>query len=767
MKKFSMIALSLIGNVFFLTAQDMVSGKVTDATYGDPLVGATVTIKGAYEGTITDQAGKFTISAESGDTLVISYIGYEEKSLIVKGQSNLKITMIANYELESLIIRGIRALENDPVAKTTLSHQEIEKEYVGQHPIFILDKKTPGIISYSESGTSIGNCGSMRLRGIGQERINFTLNGVPLNDMIDHGVFFSNFSDISSNFESIQVQRGVGTSTNGVSSYGGSINFESLNLKKNPVGSAVELGAGSFNTFRANYNVNTGISEKGFGFYSSFGRLWSDGYKDFTESDAYSFFLTGGYYGEKDMVRITAFTSRSQNGLGYYVVDEAALDDDPTYNPLIDDDNDDFSQYLVQLQHSHKFNNRWNMSSSLYYGGAGGDFAEGTLDDDSVYVENYFWTYYTTFFQINYPLKNDHFGLLSNVFLNTDKLNFSMGIHAYTFHRENRESILPHDSNPYYKENSNKNEFSWFGKMDYQLGKFNVFGDLQVRSMQLQINPDYDFIGTNDNGTITKSWTFVNPKLGINYIPNQNQTIYFSYGFNGREPTKLDLYGGFQLNASNIDFVRTEGGFEPEYVHDFEAGYKLNLQQLSLEGNLFYMNFQNEIAPIGEVVAFGVQKRQNIPQSTRKGVEVTWMWSPTKYLDVHGNIAYLNTSIEEVSIFGDNTYFDRRHILSPEWISNENVTVRIRRNLALTFTHHFMTEQFMELTNDPEFKVPGWSTFDINAQWELSEKVNIALMVNNVVNRQYYTYGAPDFNGNPAFLIQPPRNLFLATKIRF
>ncbi len=767
MKKFSMIALSLIGNVLLVTAQNIVSGKVTDSDYGDPLVGATVTLKGSFDGTLTDHTGRFSLEATPGDTIVINYIGYEDQTLPVGQETDIAIEMTSNYELESLVIRGVRALEDDPVAKTTISHQEIEKEYVGQHPIFILDKKTPGIISYSESGTSVGNYGSMRLRGIGQERINFTLNGVPLNDMIDHGVFFSNFSDISNNFESIQVQRGVGTSTNGVSSYGGSVNFESINLKKNPVGSSVEMGAGSFNTFRANYNVNTGISEKGFGFYSSFGRLWSDGYKDFTKSEAYSFFLTGGYYGDKDMVRLTAFTSRSANGLGYYVVDEPTLNDNPTFNPLIDDDNDDFSQYLVQLQHSHKFNNSWNMSSSLYYGGSGGDFAEGTLDDDSVYVENYFGTYYTTFFQINYPLKNDHFGLISNVFLNTKRLNFSMGIHAYTFHRENRESVLPHDSNPYYKEKSHKNEFSWFGKVDYQLGRFQVFGDLQIRSMQLNINPDYDFIGSGDAGAITKSWTFVNPKLGINYIPNQNQTLYFSYGFNGREPTKIDLYGGFQLNASNIDFVRSEDGFEPEFVHDFEAGYKLNLQQLSLEGNLFYMNFQNEIAPIGEVVAFGVQKRQNIPQSTRKGVELTWMWSPVKYLDIHGNLAYLNTSIEEVNIFGDNTYFDRQHILSPEWISNENLTVHLRRNLALTFTHHFMTAQYMELTNNEQLVVPGWSTFDINAQWRVSEKVNFTFMVNNIFDRQYYTYGAPDFNGNPAFLIQPPRNFYLTTRIRF
>ncbi len=767
MKILNAIALSLMFNVMSVHAQTPIKGNVSDIASGEAMIGATITLKGSSNGTISNMEGHFDIQAKPNDTLLINYVGYKEREVIVGEQNFLRIELTADYELESLIIRGVRAMENDPVAKTTLSHQELEKEYLGQHPIFILDKKTPGIYSYSESGTSIGNYGSIRMRGIGQERINFTLNGIPLNDMIDHGVFFSNFSDISNNFESIQVQRGIGTSSNGVSSYGGSINFESINLKKNSAGSQVELGAGSFNTFRANYNVNTGISEKGFGFYSSFGRLWSDGYKDYTESDAYSFFLTGGYYGKRDMLRLTAFSSRSQNGLGYYVVEKSIIEQDPTFNPLIEDDNDDFSQYLVQLQHSHEFNELLNISSSIYYGGAGGDYAEGTPDVDSIYVENYFSNYYTSFFQINYPLKNDHYGVTSNLFLDGEKLNLSMGIHAYTFHRENRESILPHDSNPYYRENSLKNELSAFGKLDYQLGDFKIFGDIQFRTMTLKIEPDYNYIGTADEGTISKSWSFLNPKIGISYIPANNQRAYVSYGINGREPTKVDLFGGFQLNASNIDIVRQETGFEPEYVQDFEGGYQINLQNFSLDANLFYMNFKNEIAPIGEIVAFGVQKRQNIPNSTRSGVELSWSWAPFSHVNFHGNAAYLKTAIETVNIAGDNQYSARQHILSPEWIINGNVTFQLNEDLSFTVSQHYMSEQFMELTNDPTLKVPDWSTFDVNFQWRISDNVSSTVMVNNIFDRQYYSYGAPDFNGNPAFLIQPPRNIFLTTRIRF
>ena len=754
-----------------------VNGLVTDSETGDPLVGATVNVKGTEKGTITDDQGRFAIQVTNDATLLVSFVGFEKKEISDLSES-VKVDLVPSYDLESVIVQGVRAKKSDPVSHTTLSKKEIEREYVGQHPIFILDKQTPGIYSYSESGSAVGNYGQIRLRGISQERINFTLNGVPLNDMIDHGVFFSNFSDISSSFESIQVQRGVGTSSTGVASYAGSINFETINLKRNPAFSQIEMGAGSFNTYRANAQVNTSVNEKGFGLYSSVSKLWSDGYRDHTGTTATSVFLSGGYFGEKDLIRVTAFSGRSENGLGYYPIPESTLEEDPTFNNLTANDKDDFEQFLVQLQYSRELSSSLKWSNTAYYGGAGGDFAEGTPDVDSVFVENYFTQYNTTFFSINYPLENDHYGLISNLFYNSDRLEISGGVHAYTFRRENREAILPDNANPYYQDKTQKDEVAAFVKAKYQLiDRLAVFGDLQFRTMKLEFFPDYDFIYGDQLEQIDIvppdpfNYTFLNPKVGVNYQINPQVNAFVSYGRSGREPTRIDLIGGFQLNENSLSLLE-DPGFQPEYVNDFEAGVTVNTNKLALQGNLYFMDFKNEIAPIGEIIAFGVQRRQNIPESYRAGVEMSWNYLLIPGLNYRGNASYMRSRISEVTI-GEQTLTDVTQILSPEWITSQGIQYSPVSLFTFSLDANYMSEQFMEYTNDDDFVVPSYFTVDLSLETRITDSWKVNVMVNNITDEQYYTYGAPvdvDFDGVndvPGFLIQPPRNIFLTTTIRF
>ena len=476
--------------------------------------------------------------------LLFSIYGYSQDSL-------------KTIRLEEIAVLAVRASEQAPIPKTILSKKQIEELYVGQHPIFLLEKLTPGFYSYSESGSSFANYGKFRIRGINQERVNITLNGVPLNDMIDHGTFFSNFTDITSNFESIQVQRGVGTSSNGVSSYGGSINFESIHLINKQAYSEAQLSAGSFNTLRGNFQHFTGINEKGWGFLSSFSKLSSDGYRDNTSTDATSFFMTGGYYGRNDILKFTLFSSQSENGLGHYTIDESILKQNPTFNNLSENDKDDFGQYLVQLQYNKMLSEKLTVNATGYYGGAKGDYAEGTPDLDSVFVENYDSKYVTTFFSINYPLENDHIGGILNMDYSSKIFKFNTGFHAYSFKRENREEILPDKANPYYKENSQKTEISWFGKSTYHIGKLTAYADVQIRSTRLNVSPDYNWIGILPEEDIEYDWTFVNPKFGITYDLNAEISFYSSFGRSGREPTKIDLFGGgFQLNESNYPSAR-------------------------------------------------------------------------------------------------------------------------------------------------------------------------------------------------------------------
>lgn len=776
MRKFTFGLLCLFLAELSYAQSYLINGKILDDETGEPLIGAAIRVVGTNSGTTSDENGTFSLNTSADADLEVSFIGYNTQVVSDPGQ-DLVIRMQSAYELEQLIIKGVRAAPDAPLTQTNIDKKEIEEIYVGQHPIFMIERLSPSITSSSESGTSMGNYGQIRLRGIGQERINFTLNGVPLNDMIDHGVFFSNITDISSGFNSIQVQRGVGTSAAGASSYAGSVNFESFNVADSEKFSEIQLGAGSFGTYRANFSSNTGLSEKGFGFYSSVSRLWSNGYKRNTSTDATSLFLTGGYFGEKDLVRITAFAGRSENGLGYYTIDQSILDQDPRFNNLTENDRDDFQQYLVQLQYSRKFNDRSSLNTTLYYGGAGGDFNEGTPDIDSVFVENYFANYQTSFFSINYPLKNDHYGIISNYHFTDKKWDISAGVHGYFFKRENREAIAPDNANPYYEDQTEKSELALFARAQYQLNdRLELFSDIQFRTMRINFIPDYDFIFGPDAPLIlidpieAFTYNFLNPRIGLTFQLNRDQNLYASFGRSGREPTRIDLLGGFQLNSNSLDLL-LDPQFSPEYVNNLEAGYRISKRKLFLAANVFYMNFSDEIAPTGEIIAFGVQRRVNIADSYRTGVELEWNALLTSRISYSGNLTAMDAGIEAINI-GSEVLQDVKPVLTPSWQGVHTVTYRPAKSLQANVTFNHLSKSFMEFTNDDELVVPGYFTMDFGIAWKISETLDFSFMLNNVLDETYYTYGAPsdvDFSGvtEPGFLPQPPRNFFISTQIRF
>ena len=734
-----------------------ITGRVVDEETEKPIAGANVFVPDTDRGTVTGSDGTFELSVpEDSERLRISYVGYKTK--VVRIEDNMTVYLSPSINLEEIVIQGVRAQPEDPVAQSVVQQGELQQVYIGQQPSFYLEDLTPAIFSYSESGTRLANYGSMRLRGISQERINMTLNGVPLNDMIDHGVFFSNFTDISNSFESVQVQRGVGTSSNGVASYAGSINFESVNIEDRERGGQLEFGLGSYDSYRVNGSLSSGMINDKWSFYGSYSRILSDGYRYHTETNAHSFFFSGGYFGENDMVKINAFDAGSKNGLGYAAVAKSDLEEDPRTNYLNENDDDDFGQRLVQLQHTHKFSDEFSTTASLYYGGSGGDFFYTYADTDS------------TLAQINYPLYNDHYGLILNGFWESDSWEISSGIHGYIFDRVNEESIAPDFENPYYYETSDKKEFSWFAKAEWKLDKLNIFADLQIRTQKLSIHPDYSFIGIAPEGPIEKDWTFFNPKLGVSYSFSDHVTTYASAGRMGREPTRIDILGGFRLGPPNYSQARADN-FDPEYVNDYEAGLKLNYQNLAFKANYFFMDFQDEIAPIGEVIAFGVQKRRNIPDSYRTGLELQWNYLPADFLSFQGNMTYMRSHIDSFTTGAGNTYTDKTPILSPEWIINGKVQLMPAENLRLALSGKFVDEAYLELTNDPQMVLPSYNVFNASVTYEL-DKLLLRLEIKNLGDEVYYSSGAPvdtDADGmadEPGYFVNADRHFFLSLRYK-
>ena len=771
MYKFTILLFGLLFSAHLLHAQT-IQGTVTDASTGNPLHGATILQQGTQNGTATDRNGHFLLNLQndSDEVLLVRFIGFSQKEVSVSGTDqtlNIQLSPVS-FRGSEIFVEDVRVDADAPVSQTTLGRIQIEQNNIGQDPIFTLDRLTPSVLTHSDSGTRFVNYGYMRLRGMDQTRINMTLNGIPLNDMIDQGVFFSNFNDFGSSIQSVQVQRGVGTSTHGTASYAGSVNFESRSISMDESSAGVTLTGGAFNSYRLSTEVNTG-SINNFGLYSRFSKTGSDGYRHNSGTESTSFFLSGGYFGNRDIIRVTAFTGQTQNELAYEPVPITLINENPRANTLSEHDEDIFSQQFFQLQYGRSLSDQLSLTSSLYYGGAGGDFPVGFPDEDGNFVQQIF------------SLENDHYGLQSSLqYEGETGLNLSGGIHLYRFDRINEESFAPQRQNTFYSDNSRKEEFSTFAKASYRIGNLKLYGDLQLRAVWLELNPDLEFlaqsgISTADVNVPVRQWTFLSPKAGITYFLSENLNIYGSFGRSGREPTRHDILGSTSINPGNINVVSNRNSVKAEYVNDYEAGIRFQTAAFSLNLNGFYMDFSNEISPTGEFVAEGfVQMRENIADSYRTGIEADWQWRLHRSVSVAGNATWMTTNIREFSPGGSDEVFENvESILSPNWLANGTVTYSPDPRVDLSLTGRYMGEAFLELTNREDMKLPSFFVADLGIDARLRSNITASLNLHNLFDELYFTNGAPvdtNFDGffdTPGYIVQPPRHLFAEIQFQF
>lgn len=758
-----------------LQAQMIMSGIVWDGTNNQPLEGATVWQEPAKSGTFTDINGSFSLTLPEGSAGMVrfSYVGYRSVSIRAEAKQGITILLFPESELREVVITSGRAADADPVTQKTIAKKEIEENYIGQDGAFLLERLSPSIVSWSDAGTGIGNYGQMRLRGIDQTRINITLNGAPLNDMIDQGVFFSNFIDFGNSIESVQVQRGIGTSTNGTSSYAGSISFESPGLNDSLPSAEVQILGGSFATRRASAELYTGKISKGFSAYSRITSFQSDGYKLHSSTDSWSMFFSGMYSGSKDKIRITGFTGRSKNGLAYLPVAEQDIIADPRTNYVNENDIDNFGQSFLQLQHSHIFQSA-SLISSLYMGGAGGDFPAGFYVTDSIFSSTSPGSYYISdrLVQVNYPLFNRHYGLTSNLVYSNlpNTLDLQGGIHLYTFRRNNLESILPDNENPYYDERSVKNEFSAFAKTGIHPGKLTLYADVQFRAVSLTISPDKTLLPAEPD--IGKNWVFLNPKAGLTYAFDNTKNLYVFAGRSYREPTKIDILGGFELYPSNLPSAKSDD-VKPEQVDDIEGGFRMHDKRISLGINFFNMNFRNEIAPIGELDATGfIQLRKNIDRSYRRGIELDYRLQLPVSFELSGNLTWMQSRIVEYAPSGDPmVYINVEQALSPPIISAMELCRRFGDLASVSVTGRYIGESFLEPTNQPDLTIPSSFIMSARAEVTFLKRHSLEIMVENLFDELYYTNGTPvdtDYNGIPerGYFVQPPRSIYLGLVFR-
>ena len=617
-------------------AQFNITGKITDSENHLPLPGAHILLSSSNSSTISDDIGFYKISnLKSGNyKLKISFLGMETKTVSIKVNKNTQLNINLSPSMilsEEVIISAIRASDESPTTYTIMNQAEIKKRNTGKDLPYIL-KSTPSTVVSSDAGGGIGYT-SLRIRGTDLTGINVTLNGIPVNDGESHSVYFVDLPDLASSINDVQIQRGVGTSTNGAASFGASINIKTDGHHVDPY-AELSSGLGSFNTFKNTLSFGSGLLNNHWNFSGRVSSVKSDGYIDRASSNLKSAYFSGGYYGKKDILKAVVLLGSEKTYQSWYGIPKDSLETNRTYNPagtILDQDGnfvgyydnqtDNYIQNYYQLHYGHEFNNKLNLASSAflttgkgYYESYKNDKKLSDYGINDTIIGNDTITR-TNLIQQKW-LDNKYYGLNLSINYTSEKLKLNIGGGWSQYDGDHYGKVIwaqvatinQQDRNWYFNTDT-KTDINLFAKANYSLTeKLNIYGDLQYRTISYKIDGTHD-----DLGDLTQShnYNFFNPKAGIFYKINNKQNLYFSFGIANREP-----------NRSIYRDADTSQTIVPERLLDFELGYKYQSHLFFVEANAFYMDYKDQFVMTGKINNVGSAIMTNVPDSYRTGIEI-------------------------------------------------------------------------------------------------------------------------------------------------
>lgn len=650
--------------------------------------------------------------------------------------------------LETVVVNAVRSTLATPAAQSTMTRDQITKTFTGQDAPNLLNTM-PSMTSYSDAGGYSGYS-YLRLRGIDQTRINITLDGVPLNDPEDQVLYFSNVPDFLNSIQSVQVQRGVGSSTFGTASYAGSMNFQSVPLESTPKGGDVELTGGSYNTMNGSAQYATGLSSAGWAGYARISKLHTDGYREHSGNDSQSAFASGGWFGQRDALKFTGFDGVSGTREAYDAASEADLAVDRRTNPLSDAEGDRFHQEMASVQYTHAFLDGASFTATAYRNSAAGAF---DVKVDSSEIDNFY-------------LAHVWYGLLSAVSVHKGDLSVDFGVAASNYHRMHAMSIRPDFVDRIYTNIGFKDDQSAFVKAALDRGAFRFSVDLQVRDAQFRYQPD------SNAGVAGQSvnWAFFNPKAGVTWHGSGRAaplTLYASFGRTNREPARNDLFDGADdLNSNDAASILPLTQVKPESVNDYETGATWAVSGFSLNANIFAMEFRDEIAAIGALSLTGNPLTENVAASYRRGVEVEGTWRLSSRVTASGNISVMRARIlQYYDAPSGNTYTYVEPLLTPPIVSNEQLEVQLTQHLSLLATGRYVDGSHLANDGDTNLMVPASWLFNGTLSWH-SGKTELRVQVNNVLNTNAYAAGYTDGTTRYYFPIAT-RNVLVTTRYAF
>ncbi|GIS06004.1 MAG: TonB-dependent receptor [Candidatus Dadabacteria bacterium] len=522
------------------------------------------------------------------------------------------------FNLEEVTVSAIKAKNDTPVSFVNLSKENIEKTNLAQD-IPILLKNTPSVVTHSDAGAGIGYS-SIRIRGSDQTRVNVTINGIPYNDSESMQVYWVDLPDFASSIENIQIQRGVGTSTNGPGAFGGSINIQTNSASENPF-FEINNTLGSFGTVKNSVGFSTGFIDN-FELSGRVSRIKSDGYIDRSGSNLRSYFLQGVYRDENTLIKVLNFAGHEITDQAWYGVDSSTLETNRKYNMAgeyydefgntlyYEDQVDNYKQNHLQIHWNQIYQNGWNSNFGIHFTNGKGFF------------ENYNLGYGSSDYIDRRWLDNDFYGILYSLNKKTEDFNANIGgslnkyngLHygEYLWYDQINSAVNQYDfKEKFYDDFGDKGEFNIYAKIDYYItDKLTLYGDLQFRNIKYEagISANSTLTGYIEDGfeNLDKSFNFFNPKFGLFYNLNDNNNLFFSFARAHREPTRTDYANG-NPNEEKLD--------------DFELGWKLNSNNLALSLNAFYMIYEDQLVLTGQRDINGYEIRRNIGESYRVGIE--------------------------------------------------------------------------------------------------------------------------------------------------
>ena len=768
-------------------AQFQISGEIKTVD-GVPLEGVAVSLIGENKRAITTEDGYYQIeSLKKGDyEIKVEFFGYDTQKMAFNLNMDKKIdfSLLPTYFLqEGIDVSGVRADKNTPTTFTNVDANEVKKTNYGRDLPYVL-QSVPSTVVTSDAGNGVGYT-SYRIRGVDGTRINVTVDGIPINDGESQNVFWVNMPDMVSSINSMQVQRGVGTSTNGGSAFGSSINISTDQFKEKPYATR-DNTLGSFTTFKNSVQAGTGYMRNKFSVDLRLSQIISNGYIDRANSDLKAYFGQIARRGKKSSLRLIIFggfektyqawhgtpesrINNDQQGMIDYAARNGLSNDETenllnsgrTYNAYThSNENDNYSQTHYQLHYAHHFNEKWNMKTAVFLTTGKGNFENYRRNDQ-------FSTYGFTPLQVNGDsinkmdmirqkwLDNIFYGGIFNVNYNNLKgLKLVIGGGMNQYRGKHYSQIIwgqymqnYHVDKKYFENKGLKSNANIYIKANYQLKKLNFFGDVQYRHV------DYSFVGIDEyNGIIEDrdlkvNYNFLNPKAGLSFTWSQNHSIYASYAIANREPVRED----FRKQSSDQDP-------SSETLYNLEAGYRMEYKKGYLNANIYHMQYHNQLVLTGAINDVGAYTRTNVDESYRLGFELEGGYQLFKKIGFSANFAISQNKIKNFVEYVD--HYDASWNELPQEVIEHGTTdlafapsiigglsVHYAPILGLRFSlmAKYVGEQFLDNTSNDSRSMDAYflSHFDVAYSFTILQlkEVIIGVRINNLFNQMYESNG--------------------------